>query len=93
MMFLDQVIESQSSAEVTCDSLCDSTVCLLGKGISAGYKATQSQDKPTSLSACIKPFAGKVFYLDLPSNRITETLENDIKELGGVRKDYFYYYY
>lgn len=47
-----------------------------------------SQAKPASCvstSAQVKPFAGKVFYLDLPSNRKTETLESDIKDLGGVR--------
>lgn len=60
-----------------------------GKGISAGDKATLSQAKPTSFvssPAQVKPFAGKVFYLDLPSNRIAETLESDIKLLGGVRQ-------
>lgn len=63
-------------------------IVFLGKGVSAGDKATLSQAKPTSLvpsRAQVKPFAGKVFYLDLPSNRIAETLERDIKELGGVR--------
>lgn len=59
-----------------------------GKGVSTGDKAMLSQAKPTcgSSSAQAKPFAGKVFYLDLPSNRIAEMLENDIKDLGGVRK-------
>lgn len=44
-------------------------------------KATSRASHPTQ----IKPFAGKVFYLDLPSNRQAEALENDIKQLGGVR--------
>ncbi|KAM9353071.1 protein DBF4 homolog A [Symphorus nematophorus] len=61
-----------------------------GKG--AGDKATLSQAKPTTLvssTAQVKPFAGKVFYLDLPSNRISETLESDIKELGGTVEKFF----
>ncbi|XP_051263347.1 protein DBF4 homolog A [Dicentrarchus labrax] len=63
-----------------------------GKGVTAGDKATLSQAKPTSLVsslAQVKPFAGKVFYLDLPSNRIAETLESDIKELGGTVEKFF----
>ncbi|XP_073340969.1 protein DBF4 homolog A [Pagrus major] len=63
-----------------------------GKGVSAGDTATLSQAKPTSLvpsRAQVKPFAGKVFYLDLPSNRIAETLERDIKELGGTVEKFF----
>lgn len=51
------------------------------------YKAPPGEDKPTaggSVYVPNKPLAGKVFYLDLPSNRITETLEINIKELGGV---------
>lgn len=61
-----------------------------GKG--AGDKATLSQAKPTTLvstTAQVKPFAGKVFYLDLPSNRLSETLESDIKELGGTVEKFF----
>ncbi|XP_044065319.1 protein DBF4 homolog A [Siniperca chuatsi] len=63
-----------------------------GKGVIAGDKATLSQAKPTSrvsFPAQVKPFAGKVFYLDLPSNRIAETLESDIKELGGTVEKFF----
>uniref|UniRef100_A0A8D0H3K8 Protein DBF4 homolog A n=1 Tax=Sphenodon punctatus TaxID=8508 RepID=A0A8D0H3K8_SPHPU len=30
-----------------------------------------------------KPLAGKVFYLDIPSNVVSEKLEKDLKELGG----------
>uniref|UniRef100_A0A8D3DRD2 Protein DBF4 homolog A n=1 Tax=Scophthalmus maximus TaxID=52904 RepID=A0A8D3DRD2_SCOMX len=48
--------------------------------------------KPTShvpSSARSKPFAGKVFYLDLPSNRAAETLESDINELGGTVEKFF----
>uniref|UniRef100_A0A8C9XAN1 Protein DBF4 homolog A n=1 Tax=Sander lucioperca TaxID=283035 RepID=A0A8C9XAN1_SANLU len=56
-----------------------------------GDKAALSQAKPTCVSstAQVKPFAGKVFYLDLPSNRIAETLENDIKNLGGTVEKFF----
>ncbi|KAM6995319.1 protein DBF4 homolog A [Tautogolabrus adspersus] len=54
----------------------------LGTG---GDKATLGQAKP----AQVKPFAGKVFYLDLPSNRIAESLEGDIKELGGIVEKFF----
>uniref|UniRef100_A0A8C9X932 Protein DBF4 homolog A n=1 Tax=Sander lucioperca TaxID=283035 RepID=A0A8C9X932_SANLU len=62
------------------------------KGASTGGdKAALSQAKPTCVSstAQVKPFAGKVFYLDLPSNRIAETLENDIKNLGGTVEKFF----
>lgn len=58
----------------------------LGKGGNTGK--TLSHAKHTSVvssPAQVRPFAGKVFYLDLPSNRTAETLESDIKELGGVR--------
>lgn len=54
-----------------------------------------SRAKPASnvsSSAHVKPFAGKVFFLDLPSNRTAEILESDIKELGGVRKNTFGFY-
>ncbi|XP_042346199.1 protein DBF4 homolog A [Plectropomus leopardus] len=62
-----------------------------GKSVSAGDKATLTQSKPTRVSspAQVKPFAGKVFYLDLPSNRLAETLESDIKDLGGTVEKFF----
>lgn len=70
------------------------TIDILGKDISAaGDKETLSQAKPTSLvtsPAQVKPLAGKVFYLDLPSNRTAETLERDIKLLGGVRQKHIF---
>lgn len=61
--------------------------CFYGKGTHSGYKAaTATQAKQLSLvSSYNKPFTGKVFYLDLPSNKTAESLESDIKELGGVR--------
>ncbi|KAK1895835.1 Protein DBF4 like A [Dissostichus eleginoides] len=37
----------------------------------------------------VQPFAGKVFYLDLPSNRKAEKLEGDIKDLGGTVEKFF----
>lgn len=46
-----------------------------------GQKKTQEKRQTTS---CTKPLTGKVFYLDLPSNKRSETLENDIQTLGGV---------
>lgn len=60
-----------------------------GKCISSGSKTTAaaSQAKPSPLvSSHIKLLIGKIFYLDLPSNKTTESLERDIKELGGVRQ-------
>ncbi|XP_061771579.1 protein DBF4 homolog A isoform X6 [Nerophis ophidion] len=36
-----------------------------------------------------KPFVGKVFYLDLPSNKMTESLETDIQHLGGCVEKFF----
>uniref|UniRef100_A0A3Q1H6S1 Protein DBF4 homolog A n=1 Tax=Anabas testudineus TaxID=64144 RepID=A0A3Q1H6S1_ANATE len=51
-----------------------------------------SRAKPASnvsSSAHVKPFAGKVFFLDLPSNRTAEILESDIKELGGIVEKFF----
>lgn len=39
-------------------------------------------EKPEKLK--FKPLTGKVFYLDIPSNVISEKLGKDLKELGGV---------
>ncbi|CAK6960686.1 protein DBF4 homolog A [Scomber scombrus] len=63
-----------------------------GKGGTGGDKTTLSQATAAVRvhhPAQVKPFAGKVFYLDLPSNRIVETLERDIKELGGTVEKFF----
>nr|XP_019948867.1 PREDICTED: protein DBF4 homolog A [Paralichthys olivaceus] len=63
-----------------------------GKAVDTGDTTTLNQAKPSShvsSSAQNKPFAGKVFYLDLPSNRTAETLERDIKQLGGVVEKFF----
>ncbi|XP_005998559.1 protein DBF4 homolog A isoform X2 [Latimeria chalumnae] len=42
-------------------------------------KATEKTDERKA-----KPFTGKVFYLDLPSKKNTESLEKDIQEFGGT---------
>lgn len=55
-----------------------------GKRISSGSK-TAAAASPL-VSSHIKLLIGKIFYLDLPSNKTTESLERDIKELGGVRQ-------
>lgn len=57
-----------------------------------GHKsASKSHAKPPceSYPAPKKPFTGKLFYLDLPSNRRAETLENDIKMFGGTVEKFF----
>ncbi|MGH0174815.1 UNVERIFIED_CONTAM: hypothetical protein FKN15_069350 [Acipenser sinensis] len=36
-----------------------------------------------------KPFAGKVFYLDLPYKKAAEALEKDIQEFGGTIERFF----
>ncbi|XP_029958708.1 protein DBF4 homolog A isoform X1 [Salarias fasciatus] len=62
------------------------------KAVNTGDKTTLNpakQKSHLSSSTRIKPFAGKVFYLDLPSNRVAETLERDIKELGGTVEKFF----
>ncbi|XP_023186129.1 protein DBF4 homolog A isoform X2 [Xiphophorus maculatus] len=61
---------------------------LQGKSVNAGEKTSVSKAKQTS-SSQVKPFAGKVFYLDLQSNRTAETLESDIKQLGGIVEKFF----
>uniref|UniRef100_A0A3Q3Q3J1 Uncharacterized protein n=1 Tax=Monopterus albus TaxID=43700 RepID=A0A3Q3Q3J1_MONAL len=58
------------------------------QSVNTGDKTALIQAKPTNQPSQVKPFAGKVFYLDLPSNRTAEKLESDIKELGGVRQKY-----
>ncbi|XP_030012877.1 protein DBF4 homolog A [Sphaeramia orbicularis] len=63
-----------------------------GNITNTGDKATVSQAKPSSCVSCpveAAPFAGKVFYLDLPSNRMAQTLERDIQDLGGIVEKFF----
>lgn len=36
-----------------------------------------------------KPLTGKVFYLDIPSNILSEKIAKDIKELGGVSQQLY----
>ncbi|XP_077455618.1 protein DBF4 homolog A [Stigmatopora argus] len=52
-------------------------------------KRSQKKSPGKSRIGLLKPFAGKVFYLDLPSNRSAELLERDIKELGGSVEKFF----
>ncbi|XP_028326793.1 protein DBF4 homolog A [Gouania willdenowi] len=57
-----------------------------------GDEPTLTKTKQPSLISSrvqVKPFAGKVFYLDLPSNRTAETLETDIRQLGGTVEKFF----
>lgn len=62
--------------------------CFKGKRVGSGPKtAAAGRAKPPPLvSPPAKLLIGKIFYLDLPSNKTTESLERDIKELGGVRR-------
>lgn len=62
-----------------------------GKSVNTSEKTSVSQAKQRSLlsSALVRPFAGKLFFLDLPSNKTAETLESDIKELGGTVEKFF----
>ncbi|KAL2084178.1 hypothetical protein ACEWY4_019696 [Coilia grayii] len=52
-----------------------------------GTKKTQEKHK--KLSSSTKPLKGKVFYLDLPANKRSEALENDIQGLGGTVEKFF----
>ncbi|XP_077431428.1 protein DBF4 homolog A isoform X2 [Vanacampus margaritifer] len=58
-------------------------------------KAGKSGEKKSSVKSTksrlplLKPLAGKVFYLDLPTNRTAESLERDIKDLGGSVDKFF----
>ncbi|KAJ8004971.1 hypothetical protein DPEC_G00141810 [Dallia pectoralis] len=49
----------------------------------------KSGSKTQSNLAQNKPFSGKIFFLDLPSNRRSEALENDIYLLGGTVEKFF----
>ncbi|KAM9310355.1 protein DBF4 homolog A isoform 1-T2 [Pholidichthys leucotaenia] len=63
-----------------------------GKDGNMSEKRTPGQAKRTSLGCSasqMKHFAGKIFYLDLPSNRTAEILERDIKQLGGIVEKFF----
>ncbi|XP_054638191.1 protein DBF4 homolog A [Dunckerocampus dactyliophorus] len=56
------------------------------------WKGKASKNGETSLKshmAHLKPLAGKVFYLDLPSNKIAESLERDIQHFGGSVEKFF----
>ncbi|KAF6739646.1 DBF4-like protein A [Oryzias melastigma] len=56
---------------------------------SAEKKSGTLTKQTSSFQVQVSPFAGKVFYLDLPSNRTAETLEREIKELGGTVEKFF----
>lgn len=45
---------------------------------------TVKKDPTKSDKLKYKPLTGKVFYLDIPSNVLSEKIAKDIKELGGV---------
>ncbi|XP_030641289.1 protein DBF4 homolog A [Chanos chanos] len=51
--------------------------------------STKSNLKPGCDSSQNKPLTGKIFYLDVPCNKRTQTLENDIKTLGGTVEKFF----
>ncbi|KAM9807174.1 protein DBF4 homolog A isoform 1-T2 [Syngnathus typhle] len=52
-------------------------------------KAGEMKLSVKSRLALLKPLEGKVFYLDLPSNRKAESLERAIKHLGGSVDRFF----
>ncbi|XP_076135933.1 protein DBF4 homolog A [Alosa pseudoharengus] len=53
-----------------------------------GPKKTKEKHHKRTPSS-IKPLTGKVFYLDLPSNKRSARLENDIQTLGGTVEKFF----
>ncbi|XP_067869166.1 protein DBF4 homolog A-like isoform X2 [Heterodontus francisci] len=52
-------------------------------GRSKGMLKTLQREANKAADIKLKPFTGKVFYLDLPSNKHTENLEKDLQDLGG----------
>nr|XP_033787120.1 protein DBF4 homolog A isoform X2 [Geotrypetes seraphini] len=53
-------------------------------GKKRSYLKTGKKAAEKSAKTNFKTFIGKVFYLDLPSNAVSENLERDIKDLGGT---------
>lgn len=49
-------------------------------------KCLKTDNKPEKSK--YKPLWGKVFYIDLPSVTISEKLQKDIKDLGGVSQNH-----
>lgn len=49
-------------------------------------KALKTVNKPEKSK--YKPLWGKIFYIDLPSVTISEKLQKDIKDLGGVSQNH-----
>uniref|UniRef100_A0A3B1ILQ6 Protein DBF4 homolog A n=1 Tax=Astyanax mexicanus TaxID=7994 RepID=A0A3B1ILQ6_ASTMX len=50
--------------------------------------ASKSKQAPTC-EPHRKPLTGRIFYLDLPCNKRSQTLESDIKNLGGTVEKFF----
>nr|XP_056713389.1 protein DBF4 homolog A [Euleptes europaea] len=50
---------------------------------------TVKKDSTKSDKLKCKPLIGKVFYLDIPSNVLSEKIANDLKELGGRVEGFF----
>uniref|UniRef100_A0A3Q4AJR4 Protein DBF4 homolog A n=1 Tax=Mola mola TaxID=94237 RepID=A0A3Q4AJR4_MOLML len=71
--------------------VCIESVCFLVVNvpeISCAFCCSLKNIIKNSVKPC-QPLTGEVFYLDLPSNRITESLESDIKDLGGTVEKFF----
>lgn len=49
-------------------------------------KSLKTNNKPEKSK--YKPLWGKVFYIDLPSGALSEKLQKDIKDLGGVSQNH-----
>lgn len=45
---------------------------------------TVKKDSAKTDKLIYKPLTGKVFYLDIPSNTLSDKIAKDLKELGGV---------
>lgn len=52
----------------------------------SSLKSLKTLNKPEK-SKC-KPLWGKIFYIDLPSVTVSEKLQKDIKDLGGVSQNH-----
>ncbi|XP_067863108.1 protein DBF4 homolog A-like isoform X3 [Heptranchias perlo] len=53
-------------------------------GRSKGTLKTLQREANKAANIKLKPFTGKIFYLDLPSNKHIENLEKDLQDLGGT---------
>nr|XP_045720986.1 protein DBF4 homolog A [Mirounga angustirostris] len=52
-------------------------------------KSMKTDNKPEKSK--YKPLWGKIFYIDLPSVTISEKLQKDIQDLGGVSQNYIHF--